>query len=281
MFGSPLIAFADHGAGRLLAARATQIQSHLSTLYGPAVLNQPLYAGDGVRTMRRGYADIKFADSSEIRLNERTDLVIEDSNTMRRYALAEGAMWVRVAKGVRTVVRTPVGTATARGTVFVVSANGTLTVLEGTVEFQVGGQTTLVHAGQSVTFSPQTQTFTNVQDPYTVVQPDTGFTSNGWFDHPGDTLFTEAGDTTYLGYGTRDYYDIGDEDGGLAGGIATPLETVAGFAAMAGGVEAGSQFFLLTERPGHFGQPAPEPGIPLALSAGLGLFAIRRRKRSR
>ncbi len=185
LLAAPVIASAQHGVGMLVRVRAAEVQSHLTNVFVPAALKQRVSAGDGVRTLRRGFADILFTDSSEIRLNERSDLVVEDSYTMRRYALSEGAIWVRVVKGERTVVRTPVGTATARGTVFTIDAQGTLSVLEGTVQYDAGGQTTLVHAGETVTYSPQTNAFTPTTSQYTIVQADTGLTSNGWFDNPG------------------------------------------------------------------------------------------------
>jgi hypothetical protein len=276
----PIAAFADHGAGRVTEERATQIQSRFQTAYGPAHPNQAVFAGDGVRTLRRGFADIRFADSSEIRLNERTDLVIEDSNTMRRYALSEGAMWVRVAKGVRTVVRTPVGTATARGTVFVINAEGVLTVLEGTVEFEVNGVVTSVHAGQSVTFSPKTGTFTNVPDPYTVVQMNTGLTSNGWFDYPGDMTFTSPGDMAYLDSGAHEYYpEETDLDGAGVDGYASPFEVLAGLGGLAGGALLANGVFFPSVK--HSPTIVPEPALPMAIGIGSAVFAFRRRRRAR
>jgi hypothetical protein len=242
--------------------RATEVQNHTSSLFEPALLHQQVFAGDGVRTLRRGFADILFADSSEIRLNERSDLVVEDSYTMRRYALAEGAIWVRVARGVRTVVRTPVGTATARGTVFTIDAHGTLTVLEGTVDFEVDGATAQVHAGQTATFSPESGTFNLMQSPYTIIDPESGLTSNGWFDHPGEDGY-EALDLSAVDQGSRQYILEGDQT--PKGGVASPVDILTGV-----GVLAGAGAMLGSNGPARNNEPVPEPGVVPAMAVGFG-----------
>lgn len=265
----PGLASADHGVGTLIKLRATEVQGRLAQIFAPAAPNQKLFAGDGVRTLRRGFADIKFADSSEIRLNERTDMVIEDSNTMRRYALAEGAIWVRVAKGVRTVVRTPVGTATARGTVFTMTADGVLTVLEGTVQFDAGSGTMMVHAGESIKFSPQQNTFTPANDTFTMVDPATGLTSNGWFDNLGSTPYLDPNGVPEIDTLTREYVLYGDD---TVGGFATPLEVLEGGAIFGTAIEASAHLF-----PGP--RPVPEPPLWLLVLPGASAIGLRLRKR--
>jgi hypothetical protein len=272
----PCCGFAQHGAGTLIQARATQVQGRLTSIFGPAVLNQKLFPGDGVRTLKRGFADIRFTDTSEIRLNERSDMVIEDSATMRRYALAEGAIWVRVAKGVRTVVRTPVGTATARGTVFTISADGTLAVLEGTVQFDAGAGMALVHAGQSVKFSPHLGSITGVNDPYTVVQPDTGFTSNGWFDHPGSMNYLEPSNVTVVEDMTREYSLYGDD---TLGGFATGVDVAEGSAALFGSYKLGQELFRGSPPRGPL--PVPEPPLVLLLTPGIFAVGLRFKRKFR
>jgi len=233
-----------------------------------------VFAGDGIRTLRRGFADILFSDTSEIRLNERSDLVLEDSNTMRRYALTEGAIWVRVAKGERTVVRTPVGTATARGTVFTISANGVLTVLEGSVQFDVGGSTTIVHAGQTATFDPQANTFNTAQTNFDITQPNTGYTDNGWFDHPGGNPY-ETVDLSPVDGATRQYALFGDAT--PAGGAVTGTDLLSGLGALAG---AGAIIGADGSR-GALAQPLPEPGVVPGLLVGIGGLAFFTRRRRR
>jgi hypothetical protein len=122
--------------------------------YAPARDGQGVVAGLGVRTLKRAQAEVDFRDGSVLRVNERSDLIVEDSPSLRNVHLTGGVVWIHVAKGVHTQVETPSATAVARGTIFTVAylPNGTtiLTVLEGTVDITTGGTTVSVGAGQQI-----------------------------------------------------------------------------------------------------------------------------------
>jgi|GEM_PF-4710493 len=115
---------------------------------------QPIWNNYGIRTLRRSQAEIKFTDHSVVRVNERTDMIVEDAASLRHIQLDQGAVWIRVAKGVNTTISTPTATATARGTEFEVRGDGETLVYEGTVEVKgkVTGTELLVSAGHKVTF---------------------------------------------------------------------------------------------------------------------------------
>jgi hypothetical protein len=102
--------------------------------------NQTVTDQQGVRTLKRSMAEINFTDKSILRINERTDLVVQQTKDLRNIKLKEGAVWIKVAKGSKTTVQTPTTTATAKGTIFIVTvkADGStqVTVLEGVVEVQ-------------------------------------------------------------------------------------------------------------------------------------------------
>jgi hypothetical protein len=123
--------------------------------YIPAKEDQGVFSGQGVRTLKRAQAEVRFRnDQSLLRISERTDVVLQDSATLRRIQLKAGLVWVRVAKGVNTQVETPAATAVARGTEFTVEHTpaGTtrLTVYEGTVDIQVGDRTVSVPPGNTI-----------------------------------------------------------------------------------------------------------------------------------
>lgn len=118
--------------------------------YVDAKDNQRVKNNYGLRTGRRSKAEIRFDDHSILRVNERTDMVVYDAKSLRNIQLNQGAVWVKVAKGVNTTITTPTATATARGTQFEVRANGEILVFEGSVAVSAGGQTVLVESGNKV-----------------------------------------------------------------------------------------------------------------------------------
>ena len=157
-----------HGQGGATVGRLSitrQVVVTRSTLaagaeYVPAKNRQGVFTGQGIRTLKRSMAEITFRDTSVLRINERTDLVVQDAPTLRRIRMQGGAVWVRVVRGVNTTVETPTATAVARGTEFVVfvdeEKDTQLVVFEGAVDFTAGGQTISVGAGEMATATAQT-----------------------------------------------------------------------------------------------------------------------------
>lgn len=136
--------------GNVSSARAARHSTRPTSggAYAAVRPNQVVRNGDGLRTDRRGFAQVAFNDKSVLRLNELTELIVQDSMTLRRLQLAKGALWLRVTKGSNTSVQTPVATATVRGTELLFDAEGNLAVREGTVELEANGFTIEVHAGE-------------------------------------------------------------------------------------------------------------------------------------
>ena len=153
-------AFAQGVVGNLKITRQVQVSrgpltSGVTPQFVPARNNQGVVSGQAIRTLKRSLAEITFRDKSVLRINERTDLVLQDSAALRSVQLSSGVVWVRVAKGTATQVETPSATAVARGTDFVVRVlpeGGTqLTVLSGRVDMIVTNQTVSVGAGETIT----------------------------------------------------------------------------------------------------------------------------------
>lgn len=143
--------------GRLSAARNARISrgpANLNSQYDVAKVGTQVREGYGIRTFRRSFAEITFTDGSAIRVNEQTDLIVQSAATLRRVRLEQGSLWVKDEHGSRTSVQTPVGTATARGTEFIVSGDGTVSVKEGSVELEAKGVVVVVEAGESGGIGP-------------------------------------------------------------------------------------------------------------------------------
>jgi len=140
--GSPVV-------GKFSAARNAQISSSPGgDAFVDAKVGQPVREGFAVRTYRRSFAEITFNDGSALRVNEQTDLIVQSAQTLRRIRLDRGEVWVKDEHGSRTAVQTPVATATARGTEFLVSSDGTVTVKEGQVDLEAGGKVVTINAGE-------------------------------------------------------------------------------------------------------------------------------------
>lgn len=127
----------------------------------------PVGVGDMVRTDATGFAEIAYVDGSVARLDVDTELELvaleqDDATTQIRARMGLGRTWHRVrelANGSSYVVETSVGTATVRGTVFVVRCLPTecvFTVLEGRLQVEVeGGDVLEVTAGEKVVVSEE------------------------------------------------------------------------------------------------------------------------------
>jgi FecR protein len=140
--------------GKLSVVRQVYAQQGTGGEYKPATQGQGVANNQGVRTLKRSQAEISFKDGSLLRINERTDIVVHDTNTLRSARLNNGAVWVRVAHGAKTQIETPTVTLSARGTVFVVEQDGkkkmVTRVLEGAIDVTAGGKTVTVHQGESL-----------------------------------------------------------------------------------------------------------------------------------
>lgn len=125
-----------------------------TTLWEPAQVNQPLFAGDAVRTGKDSRAAILCTDESQLRLNENTTVILkniapsprlqsvaptkEQPSPASNYEVPEGEIWLRnKQEKFRFELQTPTVTATIRGTELNirVAPNGATSVilLEGNV----------------------------------------------------------------------------------------------------------------------------------------------------
>jgi hypothetical protein len=180
------------------------VTSGTAAQYVPAHDNQAVFPGQGVRTLRRSQAEINFNDRSVLRINERTDVVVQDTATLRRIQLNAGLVWVRVAKGVATQVETPSATAVARGTQFTVAAlsDGSmiLTVFEGEVSAQMNGKEIIVHPGEQIYIQkngdiPAAPT----KIPLTDLPEEMGGSLHGWWNDVAENAgLSVANNTTYF-----------------------------------------------------------------------------------
>lgn len=126
--------------------------------FAQARLKQGLAKDQHLRTLKRSRAMLGFNDGAELRVNERTELVIKNTDNLRRMGLGAGAVWLKVPKGQKLVVETPTVTAAVRGTEFEVTSEGEVRVYEGTVEviFKPASTAVAVGAGDYVSTAAQT-----------------------------------------------------------------------------------------------------------------------------
>lgn len=144
------VAHAQQSVGRVSLSKGASISANPGAAFRESKVGDSVPNGATVRTERREFAEITFTDDSRLRVNERTDLIVRDVNQLRTMRLQRGALWVRVTKGSGTTIQTPVATATVRGTEFVIQDDGEMTVFEGVVDYEAGGVTIPVEAGESV-----------------------------------------------------------------------------------------------------------------------------------
>lgn len=130
----------------------------------PAMDFQKLYPKDTVRTGELSRAAILFVDHTQIKLNEKTILEIKDielgnltevswGRTARSlFNLVTGEIWIRSGGEVIDLeIDTPVGSATVRGTEFVVRADKkktTVTVIDGSVNLANEYGEVLIKSGE-------------------------------------------------------------------------------------------------------------------------------------
>jgi hypothetical protein len=127
----------------------------------PLVDGTPLVRGKRLVARAAGHATLAFATGTELTLEEKGDLTIDDGGASQRFTLGAGAVSAHVAKlaaGQELVVATPDAEVHVRGTTFrvaVVAADaacggGTTTrveVTEGAVVVRAAGSETMVAAG--------------------------------------------------------------------------------------------------------------------------------------
>ncbi len=203
--------------------------------------NASVHSGDMVRTGRRNFAEITFKDTSILRVNEYTDLLVYPGELLRRIELQKGAIWMRVARGSGTSVQTPVATATVRGTEFTLGADGELTVIEGEVILEAGGKSLTVVAGESAEIGPDGTPRKKGVEP---TPPEPGKEE----EKPAPPWWNTGGWAPRRGLQPESI------------GLVIPLFVI-GFG---GGGRA----------------PVPEPASALLLAAGFGIYAaVRRRAR--
>lgn len=138
-----------------LENRVEVTQGTSSDAFSSARLNQGLFEQQHLRTYRRARAAMAFLDGAALKVNQRTELVIQASATLKKIGLTQGAVWMKVPKGQQVSVETPLLTASVRGTEFEVDAQEGVRVYEGMVEVFAGGQNFQVNPGQYVRRTPE------------------------------------------------------------------------------------------------------------------------------
>ncbi|MCS7265555.1 MAG: FecR domain-containing protein [Armatimonadetes bacterium] len=120
----------------------------------------PLENGDRVRTGKRSYAEVTFADKSVVKLNERSELTIASAAEGKQdMELNQGSLWARFVKGSQATIRAKTTVAAVRGTeiIIAISPDGSvlIRVLEGELVIILPtGQTLTLIEGQQVIISP-------------------------------------------------------------------------------------------------------------------------------
>lgn len=130
--------------------------------------------GNLVRTARRGFGEITFTDESVLRINESTEMEIQDADRLRRMRLQRGALWLRVTKGSGTSIQTPVATATVRGTELTIEDDGDMSVIDGEVWYEAAGEGIAVYAGERAGVGPDGK-------PYKLADQDIGTRNIKWW----------------------------------------------------------------------------------------------------
>lgn len=154
---SPLLAMSPviRGAANVVVVGAGEPDTQ-------AVDGTPIAHGKRLIARPLGHATLAFASGTELALEERGDLTIDESGASQRFTLGAGAVSAHVAKlaaGETLVIATPDAQVEVRGTTFRVAVvpadpacgNGTTTrvdVIEGVVVVHARGVDTSVTAGE-------------------------------------------------------------------------------------------------------------------------------------
>jgi hypothetical protein len=116
--------------------------------------------GDRVRTGKRSYAEVTFADKSVVKLNERSELTVASTAAGKQeMELHQGSLWARFVKGSQATIKAKTTVAAVRGTeiLIAISPEGMVLVrvLRGVLDILLpSGQSVTVVSGQQIFVSP-------------------------------------------------------------------------------------------------------------------------------
>ncbi|MCS7192314.1 MAG: FecR family protein [Armatimonadetes bacterium] len=140
--------------------RVVEYQRAGTTQWLTSKIGTALENGDKVRTGKRSYAEVTFADKSIVKLNERSELTIASAaEGKQEMELNQGSLWARFVKGSQATIRAKTTVAAVRGTEIVVAilpdGSVLIRVLEGELLIILPtGQTITLVAGQEVITPP-------------------------------------------------------------------------------------------------------------------------------
>ncbi len=107
--------------------------------------------GDRVRTGKRSYAEVTFADKSVVKLNERSELTIASTAAGKQdMELNQGSLWARFVKGSQATIKAKTTVAAVRGTEIVIAILPNRRVL---VRVLVGDVIVTLPSGQQITLT--------------------------------------------------------------------------------------------------------------------------------
>ena len=119
-----------------------------------------LESGDRVRTGKRSYAEVSFADKSVVKLNELSELTVHSvAAGKQEMELHQGSLWARFVKGSQATIKAKTTVAAVRGTeiLIAISPEGMVLVrvLRGVLDILLpSGQSVTVISGQQIIVSP-------------------------------------------------------------------------------------------------------------------------------
>lgn len=126
----------------------------------PSRIGTTLENGDRVRTSKRSYAEVTFADKSVVKLNERSELTFHSAAARaQELELQQGNLWARFVKGAKATVRAKAVVAAVRGTTVLIAIlpDGSVLIraIEGILDVTLpDGRVVPVSQGQEITIPP-------------------------------------------------------------------------------------------------------------------------------
>lgn len=200
--------------------RVVEHQKEGTQQWLPSKIGTSLSNGDRVRTGKRSYAEITFADKSVVKLNERSELTVASTAALKQeMELHRGSLWARFVKGTQSTIRAKTTVAAIRGTTVLIAiqrdGSVLIRVLEGLLEvtnLQTGEQVT-IEAGNEIV-APADPT-APLPSPRSAPPPQFGSDPI-----PTDQPFTEvvvSGERNLVTTGSPDFPSIQMNDPALAG----------------------------------------------------------------